>query len=307
MLLSKCRAAVIGFSAALIFGHPAHADPVAQEYLGLTVVGNLEIAAGKSLKSDGAVILVHDTLAHHSDETIVQLQNSLKTKGLNTLAITLSLGIHQRKAAFDCANEHDHRHGDASDEIVAWVEWLQAKSAARVTLFGTGRGATQVALSAAERQDLTVKHLILARPVDLSPAALSAGFQQWSGQALAPLLEQARKRADDGEGDSLLNVPVFLTCQASRTTAAAFVDYYGGDNRQDLVNLLPELKQPTLLILAGNDALTKDFEKRLSTLQPAGRFAQQRLSAVNAGIPDTLPDVRTDQLASAIAAFVNAD
>ena len=121
------------------------AEPVAHEYLGLTVVGNLALAPAKTLKDDGAIVLVHDQLAHHTDATIAKLQAALLAKGQNSVAISLSLGVNQRKTAFNCAHEHDHRHGDASDEIVAWVEWLQGQGASRVAIFGHGRGAAQAA------------------------------------------------------------------------------------------------------------------------------------------------------------------
>jgi pimeloyl-ACP methyl ester carboxylesterase len=254
---------------------PVTAEAVADEYLGLTVVGNLEVAPGKSLKNDGVILLVHDTMGHHTDPTMVGLQQALKVRGVNSLAISISLGLNRRKGPFNCAHEHDHRHGDASDEIVAWVEWLQRKGASRISILGHGRGAVQVALGVAERQDLVIDRLVLANPILSSLATASARFQQQFSQPLAPVLEQARKLVDEGEGDTLLSVPGFLTCPQARTTAAAFVDYYGGDNRQDIIMLLPELKHPTLWISVGNDPLTQDIEKTLSPPSNGGTIKKQ--------------------------------
>ena len=281
---------------------PARAEAVAYEYLGLTVVGNLELAPSKTLKDDGAVVLVHDTLAHHTDATMASLQAALNAKGLNSVAITLSLGINQRKSAFDCAHEHDHRHGDASDEIVAWVEWLQGKGASRVSIVGHGRGAAQAALSAAERQDLGVSRLVLANPPSVLPLAAGARYQQQFGQPLKPVLEHARKLVDDGEGDTLLNVPGFLTCAKARATAAAFVDYYGGDNRHDIMSLLPELKQQTLVVVAGSDPAAKDFEKTLSLFTSSGKVAQHTVN----GADRRFTGSSGDQLAELIVKFVTA-
>jgi pimeloyl-ACP methyl ester carboxylesterase len=281
---------------------PARAEAVSHEYLGLTVVGNLELAPSKTLKDDGAVVLVHDTLAHHTDATMAKLQAALNANGLNSVAITLSLGMNQRKSAFDCAHEHDHRHGDASDEIVAWVEWLQGKGASRVSIVGHGRGATQAALSAAERQDLGVSHLVLANPPRVTQAAAGVRYQRQFGQPLTPVLEQARKLVEDGEGDTLLNVPGFLTCAKARTTAAAFVDYYGGDNRQDITALLPELKLQTLVVVAGNDPAAPEFEKTLSLFTSPGKVAQQTVKGADLGFTGG----SGDQLAELIVKFVNA-
>ena len=278
------------------------AEAVSHEYLGLTVVGNLELAPAKSLKGDGAVLLVHDSLAHHTDSTIAKLQSALLAKGQNSVAMSLSLGMNQRKSAFDCALEHDHRHGDASDEIVAWVEWLQAKGANRVSIVGHGRGATQAALSAAERQDMGISRLVLANPPQVAPLATGARYQQQFGQPLTPVLEQARKLVDDGEGDTLLNVPGFLTCTKARTTAAAFVDYYGGDNRQDITSLLPDLKQHTLVVVAGQEATAPEFEKTLSLFEVPGRLAFQTVTEADNGFSG----VSGDQLAELVVKFVTA-
>ena len=98
------------------------AEPVAHEYLGLEVGGNLELVDGKSLAADGVVLIVHGSAAHHRMEMIASLQGNFRQQGINSLAITLSLGLQKRAGMFECKLEHDHRHADASDEIVAWIE-----------------------------------------------------------------------------------------------------------------------------------------------------------------------------------------
>jgi hypothetical protein len=278
------------------------AEAVSHEYLGLIVVGNLELAADKSLKDHGAVVLVHDSLSHHTDMAVAKLQSSLASKGMNSVAISLSLGMNQRKAAFDCTHEHDHRHGDASDEIVAWVEWLQGKGSGPVSIVGLGRGATQAALSAAERQDLGISRLVLANPQSITPQAAGIRYQQQFGQPLPPVLDQARKLVEDGEGDTLLNVPGFLTCSKARATAAAFVDYYGGDNRQDIVSLLPELKQQTLVVVAGSDPAARDLENTLSLFTTAGKVVQQTVVGADSGFTGS----SGEQLAELVVKFVHS-
>jgi pimeloyl-ACP methyl ester carboxylesterase len=248
------------------------------------------------------VLLVHDTLGHHSDPAIMRLQAALVANGINSLAISLSLGLNQRKAAFDCGGEHDHRHGDAGDEIVAWVEWLQQNGSARTTLAGVGRGATQAALSVTERPDLVVNRLVLVNPPALSAAAVSQRYQRQFGQPLRPVLEPARKLVDDGEGDTLLTAPGFLSCKPARTTAAAFVDYYGGDHRQDIINLLPELRQQTLIVQAGADLDSQNFEKTLSTNSGGNSIVSRTLSGADAGFTGK----SGEQLVELFAAFVNA-
>ena len=140
------------------------AEQVSLDYLGLELSANLEMAAGKSLKGDGVVILVHDTLGHGRMELMAALQDGLRDLGVNSLAITLGLGMDKRRGMFDCAMEQDHRHEDAVDEIANWVQWLKEKGAASITVAGHGRGANQVALYAINRLDKSVKRAVLVAP-----------------------------------------------------------------------------------------------------------------------------------------------
>jgi pimeloyl-ACP methyl ester carboxylesterase len=276
------------------------AELVTQEYLGLTVSANLELARDKTLKDHGALLLVHDTLGHHSAPTVAKLQSALSARGVNTIAISLSLGLNKRAGSFDCSHEHDHRHGDASDEIVSWVEWLQAKGARRISLFGHVRGAAQVALSVAERQDLGIERVVLAAPAIVAPARLADRFNQEFGKPLAPTLAQARKLVEDGEGDTLLTVPGFLSCPNARTTAAAFLDYYGGDSRQDALTLLPDLKLPTLVVLASAEHVTAELEKTLSLPTTPTGVSMQTLN----GADPQFKDAHGERLADAVATFL---
>jgi pimeloyl-ACP methyl ester carboxylesterase len=296
--LSRCA----GLLSAVLLVTAVRAEPVSYDYLGLGVVGNLEVAPGRSLKDDGAVLLVHDSLAHHNDMLMKRLQTSLAAKGVNSLAISLSLGLNQRKGPFDCGGEHDHRHGDAGDEIVAWAEWLQQKGASKVALAGLGRGATQVALGVVERPDLPVSQLALVTPPALSPAAISARYQREFGQPLSRVLEPARKLVDDGEGDTLINAPGFLTCKPARTTAAAFVDYYGGDHRQDIINLLPEVKQQTLIVTADADPDSQKFEQTPMLNSGTKLILREAGQGVNPGFTGD----SSERLADLLATFLKS-
>jgi pimeloyl-ACP methyl ester carboxylesterase len=287
---------------ALLVASQLRAEPVSYDYLGLVVVGNLEITPGRSLKNDGAVLLIHDSLGHHSDPVMQRLQTALTAKGVNSLAVSLSLGLNQRKGRFDCAGEHDHRHGDAGDEIVAWVEWLQQQGAAKVAIAGLGRGATQAALGVVERPDLVVSRLVLVNPPALSPAAVVARYERQFGQPLPPILDPARKLVDDGEGDTLINTPGFLSCKPARTTAAAFVDYYGGDHRQDIVNLLPEVKQQTLIVMAEADLESQKFDKTLIPGSSTNPVTRQIVKGADASFTGTAGDQLTELLATFIKA-----
>lgn len=282
---------------------PLRAETVVQEYLGLDVVGNLEIAGGRTLEKDGAVLIVHGSAAHHGIEVIATLQRNLKSRGINSLAITLSLSLPKRTDMFDCKLEHDHRHADGGDEIIAWVEWLQKKGATNITLLGHSRGAAQAALAIVERADAGVRSLILAAPLYQTEAEIGQRYAQAFGQPLAPLMAMARKRVEDGEGDTLVDVPGFLHCRPAKVTAAAFHDYYAPDPQVDVLVLLGQITVPTLLVLAGDDTVTPELPAALTAAR-AGRFVATQVEMVTIdGADHFFRDLFNDELADRVAEF----
>jgi pimeloyl-ACP methyl ester carboxylesterase len=295
---------VLACLAGAAVGRPALAAPVAQEYLGLEVGGNLELAAGKSLAADGAVLIVHGSAAHHRMETIAALQENLKARGINSLAITLSLGLQKRSGMFDCKLEHDHRHADASDEIIFWVEWLQKKGAGRVYLLGHSRGGAQAALAVVERADIGVRGLIAAAPLYQTDAEIDARYAASFGTALQPLLAQARKRVEAGEGDTLLDVPGFLHCKAAKVTAAAFHDYYAPDPQHDILRLLGEITIPTLTVVAGADEVVPGLGAALAVAAQSQRLPENAVVTKIDGADHMFRDLFGDELADRVAEFV---
>lgn len=290
--------------AVLLTAWPLRAEPVVAEYLGLEVNGNLEVAPSKSLRSDGVVLIVHGSLAHHRMEMIAALQDNLKKQGVNSLGITLSLGLNRRQGMFDCKLEHDHRHGDAADEIVAWVEWLQSKGASRITVLGHSRGGSQAALALVERGDVGVSRLILAAPLLQSEAELAARFQEQQGQPLAPLLAQARKLVEDGDGDTLLDVPGFLYCRPARVTAAAFHDYYEPDPQHSVLRLLDQISTPALLIMAGDDKVVPSLAASVAAAQSQNRLGARLSIETIDGAGHFFRDLFGDELADRVVAFL---
>ncbi len=298
------RLATLLILAVVLAVQPVHAEPVLHEYLGLEVNGNLELAPGKSLQSDGVVLIVHGSLAHHRMETIAALQENLKKQGVNSLAVTLSLGLNRRQGMFDCKLEHDHRHGDAADEIVSWVEWLQLKAASGIAVLGHSRGASQAALALVERGDVGVNRLILAAPLLQSEGELAARFQEENAQPLAPLLAKARKLVEDGEGDALLDVPGFLYCRPARVTAAAFHDYYEPDPQHNVLRLLEQITTPTLLVLAGDDKVVPGLASAVADAQNHNRFGGRVTVETIEGADHFFRDLFGDELADRVVAFV---
>lgn len=296
--------ALLAVATGVVHGDVVRAEPVSQEYLGLEVGGNLELAQGKSLANGSTVLIIHGSAAHHRLETIVALQENLKKQGLNSLAITLSLGLQNRSGMFDCKLEHDHRHADASDEIVAWVEWLQKKMANKVYLLGHSRGGAQAALAVVERADIGVRGLIAAAPLYQSDAEIADRYAATFGAPLQPLLSRARKLVEAGEGDTLFEVPGFLHCKSAKVTAAAFHDYYAPDPQHDVLRLLGEITIATLTVVAGADRVVPGLGSAIADAKDSRRLPESAAIANIEGADHMFRDLFGDELADQVVAFV---
>ena len=240
------------------------------------VSANLELASSKNL-ADGVVLLVHGTMAHAGMELIATQQALLAQRGLNSLAITLSLGRSERRGMYDCGAEHNHRHTDAIEEIRHWMAWLGEREAGPIVLAGHSRGGNQVARYALEAPQ-RLKALALIAPSTFDAARVEAGYQKRYAQALKGQLARAAGLADDAWMDA---VP-FLYCGPSRVTAAAFTSYYADDGLQDTPALLPSIIVPTLVIAGGADTTVPDVvarsephidsDTRLAVIEDADHF-----------------------------------
>lgn len=301
-----CTRLIMFLSLLMPLSGALHAEPVRQEYLGLEVVGNLELAPNRTLEQHGVVLIVHGTLAHHRTEIVERLQVNLKQHGVNSLAITLSLGLNARKGMFDCKLEHDHRHADASDEIVAWVEWLQKKGATRVSVLGHSRGAAQVALALVERADLGVGRLVLAAPLMPSTPDIAARYARDTGQPLQPLLDKAHALVESGDGDSLMDVPGFLYCRPAKVTAAAFHDYYAPDPHQNALTLAQGVGVPTLIVAAGGDKIAPGVPEAVTGMHKSGSLPKSVSLTTIADADHMFMDLFGDELADMVAAFISA-
>jgi pimeloyl-ACP methyl ester carboxylesterase len=239
-------------------GAPAQAEEVRTRYRGLTINANLEIAAGKGLE-DGVIVIAHGMLAHHRMELIAALQKLLKDRGLSTLAITFSLGVDDRRGFFDCGRLHTHRWRDALDEIDAWIGWLKTQGATGIALLGHSQGGAQVAAYAAERNDPAVDAIMLLAPATFEPARIAAGYRQRFSAELAPVLSEAQTLLGSGHGETWLDRIGFLSCEKATATASSVVGWYAPSPLRHTPDLLPRIRQRTLVVVAGADTVVPDL------------------------------------------------
>lgn len=259
----------------------AQAEPVSLSYKGLTLLGELQTPSGGGLK-DGVILFTHGTLAHGRMETVANIQSALTQRRLNSLAITLSLGLDKRHGMVDCKITHTHKHGDAMDEIGVWLAWLKGKGAGPVTLMGHSRGGNQTAWFASENHDSAVKSVVLLAPATWNAQAVAEGYKKNHKQDLATNLAKARALAAAGQGAQVLKGAGLLYCPDADVTAESFISYYGDDKRKDTPAIVAAIKRPVLVIAGSEDTVVPGLEARMKrasapgsrtvVLQDAGHF-----------------------------------
>ena len=258
-------ASLLVAAAVLMPGRPAPAEEVKINHGGRTLNADLELAGAKTL-ADGVVLMTHGLLAHKGMEIMTALKGLLAERGLNTLAINLSLDLDDRHGMVDCPTPHRHRDADAMGEIAAWVVWLNNKGAGPVTLLGHSRGGNQAARYAAGNPDPAVKRLVLVAPATSNPGKPARGYYRRYKKDLAPLLKKARDLMAAGKGDALMKDVDFLYCPKTTVTAATFADYYGANPERDTPGVIRRITLPVLAVAGGSDRVNPHFGKKMKKL-----------------------------------------
>jgi pimeloyl-ACP methyl ester carboxylesterase len=250
---------------------PACGEEVSTRFRGLSLLGNLELAEGKGLEN-GVALIVHGALAHRGMEIIAALQQHLKTRGVSTLAITLSLGIDRRSGFYNCAALHAHRPQDASDEIDAWIGWLKNSGATDIVLIGHSVGGNQVAVYAAERNDSSVGSVVLLAPTTYDSTRAAGRYKARFGGDLGELLAGAQAKVRTGNALERVSGIGFLNCENATATAGSIAAWYGSDPRRHTASLLRGMVPRTLVVVAGSDEIVPDLGEAVTPLaRDAGR------------------------------------
>ena len=280
--------------------HSAFAAEVSLPYKDLKLNADLSLAPGKTL-ADGVILITHGSLAHRDMEMLVTLRNLLRDKAYNTLAINLSLGVDKRHGMYDCNTTHRHTNDDAVAEIGAWMGWLKRQGANRVILLGHSRGGAQTALYAAEHDSPALQAVVLLAPAMLKNVDAES-YQQRYNKPLKPILERARKLVKQGKGNTVLVNTDMIICPKSKVTATSFLSYYEQDPRLDTPSLLPKIRKPTLVIVAGSDEVVTGLDQAVAPLADGKNLHMQVLP----GADHFFRDLHAEDAADAISVFLKA-
>lgn len=247
---------------------PVRAEDVQIKPGDITLNGSLVVAPGSSL-AKGVVLMVHGTLAHDKMEIMAALQRAFAERGINSLAITLGLGIDNREGMYDCAVPHNHRNSDAVKEIDAWVAWLKDQGVRRIALLGHSRGGNQVSWYATDYDEPAVEKLILIAPRTWSAHEDLESYKERYNTPLDSVFKRAKALVESARGGEFIEVPGFLYCENVRVTADTFVDYYEPDERFDTPTVLFFIKKPVLVFTGSEDTVVPDLPEKLEPLSEA--------------------------------------
>jgi hypothetical protein len=266
---------------ALVAGGVA-AEPVQIRDGSLRLNGKLERPAAAT-SPDSIAIVLHGTLSHHGQETVVSFQHNLAARGIVTLAVTLSLGIDDRRGPRACTPAHTHTLADAARELGLWEDWALGHGFATIDHVGFSRGGAQLAeLMRAPRRG---RRLVLLAPALAVDADIATAYRKAYGGELAHALDAARAAPREARTVD------FLYCRQAEVSGAAFLDAY----REVPPVLLSSIDRPLLVVVAGSDEIVPNLEPRL----PAG-IRRVRVD----GADHFFSDLNGEDAADAIAAFL---
>lgn len=242
------------------------AEPVKISHRGLTL--NAELAKASENWTQGPVVLMtHGTLGHNRMEIMKGLQGMLKSRGITSLAINLSLGLDNRDSAmYECATPHLHTHADAVDEIGVWLDWLKAQGADNVALLGHSRGGNQTAWFAAERPDAGFSRVFLIAPGGWDFEHEAEHYKERYGKDLTPVLKQAHDLLAAGKGDQLIQPLDFIYCEQTSASATAVLGYYDTAQLRNSSELLPKIRVPVVVFVGSEDKVVADLAEKVEPL-----------------------------------------
>ena len=288
---------------ALVFGLgltlAGHATEVQIAHGGLTLNGILELADGKTM-TDGAVLITHGTLAHNGMEIVQSLQGLLKDRGVSSLAITLSLGLSDRRGMYDCQVPHTHRHADAVVEIAAWVQWLKQQGARQVVLLGHSRGGNQTAWYASEQKDPAITRVVLVAPLVQDAQGITDGYRKGFNKDLAPVVDQARAMVAKGQGRDLMKPVDILYCAGAAATPESVLSYHAFDPHFRTPDLVARIPVPVLVVVGGADDTLPGLDRTFGPLVQPGKVEM----VVVDGADHFFRDLYGEEVADAVVSFI---
>lgn len=247
--------------ALLSIGTKSAAEEVVQQFNGITLNANLEMADGQDF-SDGMVLILHGLMGHNKMELVAASQQLLSENELSSLAFNISLDIDNRHGFYDCTWPQRHEQQDAITELRLWVDWLRRKGVKKIALMAHSRGSNQAMVYAAEQLDPEITHLIM-----LAPGAddVKEPYEERYGAIFDATVARMNERVALGKGEELVDNIDFWFCPKAGVTPNSYISYYGENSKfRQFHKFLAEIAIPTLVITGTQDERFPNISRQVS-------------------------------------------
>jgi pimeloyl-ACP methyl ester carboxylesterase len=244
------------------------AAPTQIEYNGLMLNANL-VAEGNH---EGPIyLIVHGTWAHQEMEIIVALQTLLEENDRPSLAVTLSLGVSDRRGFLGCEDTVLANYESAAEEIDAWVRMLVEAGWRNIVIVGHSRGGAQVALYRTRYQLPQVRGLVLLAPALWHGDRVYPSYDARGQRTLDQVLQEARSTNAEFIGPYPL-----LGCAQAMARPSTFLSYYTTTVPKHTPDLLAQLDVPVQVFVGSNDRIAHWAEQDLASIGGLGhvRFVE---------------------------------
>ncbi len=254
---------VLVAATAVFTAPPLRAEEVTIQHNGLTLNASLVLAEGKAV-GDGVILLTHALLQHNKMETIRALQGLFHERGYNTLAMTFSAAVDNRRGPYDCATPHRYTAEDHVTEIGMWVDWLKARGARQIVLAAHSSSGNELGYYAIESDDPAITKVLFFAPGTGRFQGIALTDETYFAQyrvKLADVRARARALADAGQGDAMMEGVDFLFCPKAKVTANTFLSYYRPRSilRPSVPAFANRQPKPALVIAGSEDDVAPDL------------------------------------------------
>jgi pimeloyl-ACP methyl ester carboxylesterase len=165
---------------------------------------------------------------------------------------------------------------DCRHDWEAWVDFVHAAGYRRIGLWGHSLGATKSIYYMATQHDPRVTCVVAGSPPRFSYAAFAALAE---GEAFTHLASQAQQHIDRGHPETLIDAayPIPLL-----VTAEVFIQKYGPEEKYDILQQIPHVQCPLLVMVGTAEAQTMMAFQGLPPLleELAGAMAHVTFAAI---------------------------
>jgi pimeloyl-ACP methyl ester carboxylesterase len=132
----------------------------------------------------------------------------------------------------------------------AWIDFAQAAGYQRIGLWGHSLGATKSIYYMAVQPDPRVTSVVAGSPPRFSYSAFAATAE---GEEFVRIAAQSQRHIDSGHPEALIDtiypVPLLIT-------AKAFMEKYGPEEKYNILQYIPKVRVPLLIMIGTEEAQT---------------------------------------------------